>query len=226
MILITGASRGIGKFLFQHYSRKGESVLGTYLNTSPSPEQTNLVKVDVTDESQIESLIAMHLNELHEIKLLHCAGTNFNAVVHKIPSENWMSVMKANLCSAFLLTKHLIPIMKQENYGRIVFFSSVVSELGVAGTSAYSSSKAGLWGLAKSVSKEIATKNITCNCLNLGYFDIGMISEVPKDVLNSIVENIPMRKLGNPANIISAVDFLVASDYTTGTTIDINGGLH
>ena len=95
-----------------------------------------------------------------------------------------------------------------------------------ASVDAYASSKSALWGMTKVIAKENASKGITVNNLNLGYFDIGMISEVPENILDSIIQLIPVKKLGDPKNILNAINFLIYSDYITGTSIDINGGLY
>lgn len=116
-------------------------------------------------------------------------------------------------------------IMRANGFGRIVNFSSVVPQIGMPGTISYASSKSALWGFTKVVAKENAQKGVTCNCLDLGYFDIGMITEVPPDLLDKITVSIPMKKLGDPINIYNVIDFLISSDYITGSTIDINGGL-
>jgi NAD(P)-dependent dehydrogenase (short-subunit alcohol dehydrogenase family) len=120
----------------------------------------------------------------------------------------------------------LLPIMREQNWGRVVNFASVVAQSGVPGTTAYAASKAGLWGLSKSLAKENATKGITINSLNLGYFDVGMIKEVPADMQAKIKEQIPSGMFGHPDNIYNAIRFLIDSDYVNGTTIDLNAGLY
>ena len=116
--------------------------------------------------------------------------------------------------------------MRKKRYGRIILFSSVVPQIGVPGTSAYSASKAGLWGLTKTVAIENATYGITINTVNLGYFNIGMIKDVPTELLNKIIISIPMEKLGDPINILKTVEYLISTDYITGSQINLNGGLY
>lgn len=225
--VVTGASKGIGKFLLQEYVSDGIDVIGCYNSTPPDTSLSRYYsKVDVRQEDQIKDFVQQNAGRLQRIVLINCAGVNVNAVVHKMDLEKWEAVLDVNLGGAFLMAKNLLPIMRAENFGRIINISSVVSELGIPGTAAYASSKAALWGLTKVIAKENASKGVTCNCLNLGYFDIGMISEVPEKVLNEIVQSIPQRQLGHPNNIYNAVEFLVKSDYVTGTAIDINGGLY
>jgi acetoacetyl-CoA reductase/3-oxoacyl-[acyl-carrier protein] reductase len=115
--------------------------------------------------------------------------------------------------------------MREQQYGRIINMSSVVAQTGIPGTSAYAASKSGLWGMTKALSVENATKGITINTLNLGYYEIGMIDEVSQEMQNIIKDKIPQKKFGDPSNILNAAKFLINSPYITGTNIDINGGL-
>ncbi|MBL7996810.1 SDR family oxidoreductase, partial [bacterium] len=225
MIIISGASRGIGKYLLEKYIAEGQSAIGIYNKTKPTTQSDRYVQVDVTNEQQVIDFVSKHKEQLKDIRFVHCAGVNLNGFTHKLSLDDWRFVMQGNLDSAFLMAKHLLPLMREQNYGRLVFVASVVPQLGVPGTSAYSGSKAGLWGLMKVISKENALKGITANCLNLGYYNIGMISEVPEDMMKVVLNTIPMKKLGDPINIYNAMQFVFESDYITGTEININGGL-
>jgi len=226
-ILIAGASGGIGKYLAEQFSEKGFEVFGTY-NSHP-PKQNlkyKMDKVDVTKESEIEEWINNVANCSDELSFIYCVGLNYNCITHKAETDKWLEVINTNLIGAQLSLKHILPLMRNKRYGRIILFSSVVPQIGVPGTSAYSSSKAGLWGLTKTVAIENATYGITINTVNLGYFDIGMIKDVPTDLLNKIINSIPIGKLGDPVNILKTVEYLIATDYITGSQINLNGGLY
>ena len=119
----------------------------------------------------------------------------------------------------------LLPIMREQNYGRIINFGSVVSELPTPGISAYAASKSALFGMTKSISIENANKGITINNINLGYSELGMINEVPEVYLNQIKEKIPSNKLCKPSDILNTVEFLRNTEYVNGSNININGGL-
>jgi len=228
MILIAGASRGIGKYLAENLASAGFHVFGTYHTTQPAQDPGfSSTKVDVTDESQVKNWIeSVASTEDNEYTLINCAGLNYNAMLHKSDTDAWMAVIETNLKAAYLLMKHILPIMRDKHFGRIINLSSVVPQLGVAGTSAYSSSKSALWGLTKAAARENAKYGITVNAINLGYFDIGMIQEVPRENLDQIISMIPIGKLGDPQNILNAVKFLMESDYITGSQINLNGGLY
>lgn len=221
MIIITGASKGIGQFLYNKYIDSGIDVIGTSYTTS----NDNLIKLDVTNETEVIDFFNKLPANVNELTLINCAGINANALTKKFDVNSFKNVIDVNLIGTFLMTKHALPVMLESKFGRIINISSVVPQIGIPGTGAYSASKSALWGLSKTIAAENANKNITCNCLNLGYFNVGMIKEVPEAALEKILAEIPMQKLGDPLNIYNAVEFLRISDYITGTSLDINGGL-
>ena len=222
MIIITGASKGIGQFLYNKYIDSGINVVGTCNTTS----NDDLIKLDITDESEVIDFYNKLSKNATHLTLINCAGVNENALTKKFDIDAFKNVIDVNLIGTFLMTKHALTIMLENKFGRIVNISSVVPQIGIPGTAAYSASKSALWGLSKTVAAENANKNITCNSLNLGYFNVGMIKEVPEIALEKILAEIPMKKLGDPINIYNAVEFLINSDYITGAEININGGLY
>jgi len=225
MIVINGASRGIGKFLFNKYLENGEEVIGTYNLTKPIDNESRYYQVDNCSNDSISMFVKSIQPQLKDITLFNCAGTNYNAFAHKVDLNEWIKVINVNLIGTFAFISSLLPFMREQNFGRIVNFSSVVAQKGIPGTSAYAASKAGLWGLAKSISAENATKGITINNLNLGYFDIGMISDVPQNYQEVILKQIPTHNFGNPDEIFNACEFLRNNSYINGTSIDISAGL-
>jgi NAD(P)-dependent dehydrogenase (short-subunit alcohol dehydrogenase family) len=224
-ILITGASRGIGKYLSEEFQKEGHQVFGTYNSTNIENNNVKLSKVDVSDIEQVTAWVHSVIEKNDEVVVLNCAGTNYNAFAHKAKTELWKKVIDINLIGSFNLINSVLPFMREAGFGRIINFSSIVAQKGIPGTSAYAASKAALWGMTKSIAVENANKGITINNLNLGYFDIGMITDVPEEMLNVIKKSIPKQELGNPENLFNAVKFIIDSDYLTGTSLDINGGL-
>ncbi|MFC2116441.1 SDR family NAD(P)-dependent oxidoreductase [Bacteroidota bacterium] len=227
MIIITGASKGIGEFLFGEFNKENQKVIGTY-NTSLPPEEysANFYKLDISDNHSITNFIEGIRDKLINVILVNNAGITYNAFAHKSEILSWEKVINVNLIGTFRVISAILPFMREQQFGRIINISSVVAQLGAIGTSAYAASKSGLWGLSKSIAKENANKNITINNLNLGYMDAGMIKEVPEDMKNNLLENIPFGSLGDTSEIFNAIKFLIESDYITGTSIDINGGLY
>lgn len=225
MIIINGASRGIGKFLFDKYKEEGEMVLGTYNATKPDQYGENYCQVDIRSTDSINSFIEQNHSKMKQIVLYNCAGINYNALAHKANIDEWRALINVNLVGTFAFINAILPIMREQQYGRIINFSSVVAQKGVPGTSAYAASKSALWGLAKSIVSENANNGITINNLNLGYFDIGMINDVPKKYHEVILKQIPANKFGDPQVIYNTCELLRYNDYINGASIDINGGL-
>ena len=225
-ILISGASRGIGIFLMDKFIKDGYEVFGTYYKTLPDKKyEKKLSQVNVSDYKKIISWVNEKVNNDDKLVVLNCAGLNYNSFAHKADVKKWKKVIDVNLIGSFNLINATLPHMRKNNFGRIINFSSVVAQKGVPGTSAYAASKSALWGMSKSIAIENAKKGITINNLNLGYFDIGMISSVPDPILDVIKETIPSKNLGNPDTIYSAINFLIKNDYLNGSSLDINGGL-
>ena len=226
MLIITGASRGIGKYLFEKFVELGENVYGSYNSTNPETDKVEFfTKVNISNYSDVSDWIENIKSKISKLTLINCAGNNYNSFAHKADVDNWSQVIDVNLTGTFNVIRAVLPIMREEGYGRIINFSSIVAQMGIPGASAYAASKAGLWGMTKSIAVENAAKGITINNLNLGYFDIGMIKEVPEKFQEIIKEKIPTRHFGNPENIFRAVKFLMETDYINGSSIDINAGL-
>jgi NAD(P)-dependent dehydrogenase (short-subunit alcohol dehydrogenase family) len=226
MIYITGAARGIGKFLFEHFSNEGLNVVGTFNNSVPDSKFTKqLSKVDITNPESVANWFANNHDDTGTNILINCAGINYSALAHKADLDAWKNVINVNLIGTFNAIHSALPLMRENGYGRIINFSSVVSQKGVAGTSAYAASKSALSGLAKSIAIENGTKGITINNINLGYFDIGMISEVPEKFHSAILNSIPNKRFGQPKDILSTVNYIIDTDYLNGTSIDLSAGL-
>ena len=141
--------------------------------------------------------------------------------------EEWKKVIDINLTSTFLLCKHSIKIMLKNKFGRIVNVTSIVGHSGNQGQSNYSASKAGIIGMSKSLAIEYAKKNITINCISPGFIDTDMTSSLAETQVDSLLAQIPLRRLGRPEEIASVVRFLVSekANYITGETIHVNGGM-
>lgn len=230
VILITGATGGLGKEMAAHFAAKGARLaLHTFREeTFGVPCDHAWFPADLRDAEAIPQLVQQVLERFGRIDvLINNAGISRNGVSWKLSSDDWNDVLAINLSAPFHLIKAVLPGMRERQHGRIVSVSSVVAQTGVAGTAAYAASKAGLLGLTKTVAKETATSGITVNALALGYFDTGMITEVAPELQEQIRLQIPKQRLGSVDTILSTLDWLLlpASDYVTGQTISLNGGL-
>ena len=227
MILITGASRGIGKFLLDEFTKNGEEVYGTYYSENKELEiDEKFFRLDVSDYQQAEKTISVIEKKIKKFILINCAGNNYNCFAHKSSPQKWNEVISTNLIGTYNMIRASLPLMREQGFGRIINFSSIVAETGIPGTSAYAASKAGLWGMTRSIAVENASKGITVNNLNLGYFDIGMIAEVSEEYQKIVKNKIPTGNFGDPKNIFNAVKFIIESEYINGTSVDINGGIY
>lgn len=228
MIIITGASKGVGRYLFTRFKEDGLKVLGTFNSTTLGLEDDMQYynKVDVADYNAVSEMIASFKDSLSQIVLLNCAGISYNSFAHKADIEKWNQVIDVNLKGSFNFIHELLPVMREQNYGRIINFSSVIATLPTPGVSAYAASKAGLIGLTKSLAAENASKGITVNSINLGYVNLGMgINDVPLAYQVKMKTQIPAGRFCEPEEIYNTVKYLIETEYVNGTAIDINGAL-
>lgn len=225
MIIITGATGGIGKFLLDSYLKDNEKVIGIYNNSSPKENTECFEKADVTNVEDIKEFIRSKSEVLKDITLINCAGISNNGFAHKIDYEKWKEVIDVNLFGTYNFIRLLLPLMREQKFGRIINFSSVVAIKPTPGVSAYAASKSALWGLSKTIAVENAPLNITINNVNLGYSELGMIGSVPEEYINKIIAQIPIGELCSSQDILNTVNYLRSTKYITGASIDLNGGL-
>ena len=226
MIIITGASRGVGNFLINSFIKNTkESVIGIYNNSKPIDKPEVFTKIDVCNIDEINNFVELRKEELNDITLINCAGISYNSFTHKSDSEKWKSVVETNLFGTYNFIRALLPIMREQRFGRIINFSSVVALKPTPGVSAYAASKSALWGLSKSIAIENAALNININNINLGYSELGMIETVPEEFKNKIISQIPAGELCGSSDILNTVNYLRSTRYITGSSIDLSGGL-
>lgn len=225
MIIISGASRGIGKYLFELFNEKSLEAIGFYNNTKPRTYSKKYYKVDIRNFKETNEIVTSIISNSQNLVLINCAGINYNAFTHKSDPIKWKNVVETNLIGTYNLIRSVLPKMREINHGRIINFSSVVAIKGTPGVSAYAATKSAYWGLSKSIAIENANKNITINSINLGYSELGMIKEVPDKYLEQIRTDIPMKRLCSQNEILSTVNYLINTGYITGESLNINGGL-
>ncbi|MBT5438634.1 MAG: SDR family oxidoreductase [Flavobacteriales bacterium] len=231
-VLVSGASGGLGieisrsllndGFFVIMLCNKNKSKLDSL--TRKFSNQTKVVEVDFLNDVDYDTL----KEEIGAVdSVINCVGISSSQISWKINKEQWDKVFDLNLNTPFRLAQLFIPEMRKNKFGRIVFFSSIVAQKGVVGTSAYSASKSALLGLTRTMASELATSGVTVNCISPGYMDKGMISEVSDQFLTDILESIPAKTLGNSENITHSVSFLLneKADYITGQVINVNGGM-
>ena len=225
-VLITGASRGVGRSLLEAYLSQTIAVAGTYLTTAPDDSLAAfLSKVDITDAQSVDGWIKREGNA-DRLTLINCSGISYNAFTHKADNEQWKRVVEVNLIGAYHAIRSVLPLMRERKFGRIINFSSVVAKRPTPGISAYAASKSALWGLSKSIAAENGALGITCNCINLGYAQVGMgVEKVPEKYQEVIKAQIPSGEFCPPGDIFGMVEMLRACAYVNGADLDLNGGL-
>jgi NAD(P)-dependent dehydrogenase (short-subunit alcohol dehydrogenase family) len=232
VMLITGASGGLGSSIAEYFQSKNYKLVLHHNQNSPLIESSDDImhyKADLTKEKEVEQMSQAISDRFGRLDVvINNAGISDSSISWKTSLDSWEKTIATNLTAPFLVCKHTIPLMRSGKWGRIINISSVVGQAGFIGTSAYTASKAGLIGLTKTLSKELSSSGITANNLALGYFNKGMIRDVPNDLRKEIEAEIPLKRLGEPKAICNSIAYLIeeASDYITGQTINVNGGLY
>ena len=230
-IFISGASRGIGKSMAEHFAKSNFNVVGTSRNNFKfDKELENLfpIKLDVTSRNDVKDCFdeLKSKNLLPDI-LINNAGITADQLFLRMSDDDWDNVINTNLTGTFNLTKIFLKNMIKNKFGRIINISSISGLMGNPGQVNYSSSKAALNGFTKSLAKEVGSRNITVNCVAPGFIDTDMTSYIGDNERNEILKQIPLNKFGLPEDISRLVMFLMSDEasYITGQTISIDGGL-
>ena len=228
MIIVTGASGGIGSIVVEKLSRL-DSVIAVYNSSKPMEKNSNnikWIKSDLRSISGVEKVVrevSKYNNE--NISLLNMSTKKIDSLLVKHDLDSWDESMSINLNSPFYFAKLLIPLMMKNKWGRFIFVTSTGGMRGDIGTVSYSASKTGLLGLSRVICKEYSKFNITSNVISLGTFDTGLFHNLSEKKRKEILETIPSKSTGNIDNIVNAVDFIVKSDYVNGSIISIDGGM-
>ena len=234
--LITGASGGIGKEIAKVLIKHNAQVCVSGRNLDELNalkellgEKCHVVTCDLSKKDEIIELINKTDELLGHIDILiNNAGITKDNIFLRMSESEWEDVLNVNLNSTFSILKLITRGMIKRRYGRIINISSVVGVTGGAGQVNYSASKAGLIGLTKSLSQEVATRNITVNCIAPGFIETPMTEKLDDKRKDAILNSVPMNRIGTPEDLSSAIIFLASqeSSYITGQTIHINGGLY
>lgn len=227
MIILTGASGGIGRAILTSLTQL-DDVIALYNTKAPDIEglvNVTLYKLDLTSEKEVADFSLTIKRTLKKITLINAAALSKDGLAAKYSTEDWEWVINVNLRGSFLLTRAMLIPMMEESWGRIIHISSVAGMRGMPGTLAYSTAKTGLLGMSRVLANEYARFGITSNVLVPGYFNTGLIETVSEKIRKKILDSIPSGKLGDPSNIVNAIEFLIKSEYVNGTTINLDGGM-
>jgi acetoacetyl-CoA reductase len=239
--LVTGGTGGIGTAICIALADQGRKVIAGYF----PPEQEiaeawqskhrdngyefDMVACDVSDYEASEKMLRDVASTIGTVDILvNCAGITRDKTLRRMTPEQWDSVLRTNLDSAFNVTRHVVEGMSESGFGRIVNISSVNGQKGQYGQANYSAAKAGLHGFTKAVAQELATKGVTVNSVSPGYVKTEMTDAIPEEIRDAIIQQVPMGRMALPDEIAYVVSFLTddRNTYMTGANLPVNGGMY
>jgi len=234
--VVTGATRGIGRAVAEALLQRGVRVFGLYGGNEEAAaafreqagEALTLHRVDVSDYGQVERFYQDVEEECDSLDILvHSAGIRRDAALAMMKPEDWQRVLDVNLTGSYTMAKFAVQLMMKQKYGRIVFITSPMGRLGFAGQANYAASKAGQVGMMKSLSREVAKRKITVNCVSPGFIDTDFLAGLTEKQLAEYKKLVPARRFGTPQEVAEAVLFLTGpgAAYINGTVLEITGGL-
>jgi 3-oxoacyl-[acyl-carrier protein] reductase len=231
-VLVTGGNRGIGLAIARAFAEAGDDVAVTYRTGEPPKELADLgclaVRCDITDPEQVERAYKEIEEKQGPVEVLVAnAGVTRDQLLLRMSEEDFATVLDTNLTGTFRVVKRATKRMLRARSGRIVLISSVVGLLGSAGQSNYAASKAGLVGFARSLARELGSRNITCNVIAPGFVDTDMTKVLSDEQRANIVEQVPLGRYAQPEEVAASVRFLASDEaaYITGAVIPVDGGL-
>ena len=239
LVLVTGASRGIGRAIAIALGNAGATVIGTATSEEGAKNISKIfsnnsilgkgMKLNVTDNNQITDLIKTVFDEFGSVDILiNNAGITRDNILVRMKAEEWDDIINTNLSSVFKMSKAVLRGMIKKRSGRIISITSVVGAMGNAGQSNYAAAKAGIMGFTKSLAREVGIRGITVNAIAPGFIETDMTDNLPEDQKVALASQIPMGRLGTVDEVAQAVLFLASDSgsYITAQTLHINGGMY
>ena len=239
LVVVTGASRGIGQAIALELGSRGATVIGTATSDKGAGAITaslteNGVRgigmvLDVTSADSIAGFFKAVQNEYgNPSVLVNNAGITRDNLIMRMKDDEWDSVISTNLSSAFRMSKACLRGMMKARRGRIITISSIIGATGNPGQANYAATKAGVIGFTKSLAREVGSRGITVNAVAPGFIDTDMTRALPEEQRNHLLDQIPMARLGEVKDIANAVAFLASEEasYITGETLHVNGGMY
>jgi 3-oxoacyl-[acyl-carrier protein] reductase len=237
--LVTGASRGIGQAIALEFGRQGATVIGTATsaagaqaiaaNLAAAGGKGDGVIMNVNDPAQVEAVVGDIQKRFGDVTILvNNAGITRDNLLLRMKDEEWDDIMSTNLKSVFRLSKLVLRGMMKARCGRIINITSVVGSLGNAGQANYAAAKSGVAGFAKSLAREVGSRNITVNCIAPGFIDTDMTRALGDAQRDALVRQIPLGRLGRVEDVAAAALYLASpgASYITGCTLHVNGGMY
>lgn len=236
VVLITGASKGIGRKIAEILAIDNYTIIANYNNSEKEAielkrkieeqgKTLDIYKADITDQKQCKNLVEYVIKKYKKIDvLINNAGIDKSQLITEVTKEDWDNIINTNLYSAFIMCQETVHNMIQNKKGCIINISSIWGQVGASMEVVYSISKAGMDGLTKSLAKELGPSGIRVNSIAPGFIDTDMNNIYNKEEITQIKEEIPLQKIGKTIDIAKCVKWLIEDEYTTGQVISINGG--
>jgi len=239
IVLVTGATRGIGKAIALTLGNSGATVVGTATSEAGAQNISKMLVdnkisgkgfvLDVTNNDQISSLVESIKNDFGSVDILvNNAGITRDNILLRMKEDEWEEIINTNLSSIYKMSKSVLRGMIKQRFGRIISITSVVGAMGNVGQSNYGASKAGIIGFTKSLAREVGVRGITVNAVAPGFIETDMTNSLPDAQKEVLAAQIPMGRLGNVNEVAQAVLFLAgeSGSYITAQTIHVNGGMY
>ena len=236
-VIVSGGTRGIGKAVTELFLRENCSVTALYSSNDAAAEALSkqwadyplkTIKLDVADYDAVEQFYR-DFDVTHKTLdvLVNCAGIRRDAVVGMMNRDDWNRVININLTGTFNMSKFAVQKMMQNRFGRIISITSPSGRIGIAGQANYAASKAGQVAFTKSLSKEVARRGITVNCISPGFIETELIADLDPELRKTYKGQIPLKRFGKPEEIADSVAFIASRQaaYITGEVLEISGGL-
>ena len=227
VVLVTGGSKGIGCAMAETFRDAGYRVAATY-RSGEVPDGVLGVQCDITSQSSVDETFEQVERELGPVEVLIAnAGITKDTLLMRMSDDDWQQVLDTNLTGTFRVVRRASRPMMRARFGRMILISSVVGLMGHPGQVNYASSKAALIGMARSVTRELGARGVTCNVIAPGFIDTDMTKALDPDVIKDYEQRIPAGRLGSVDDVAAAALFLAgdAAGYTTGAVIPVDGGL-
>ncbi|MGO1487613.1 MAG: 3-oxoacyl-ACP reductase FabG [Arachnia sp.] len=227
VVLVTGGSKGIGRIIAEKFRDAGYRVAATH-RTGSVPDGVLGVVCDVTDQGQVDEAFTTVEKELGPVEILVAnAGVTKDTLIARMSDDDWSSVIDTNLTGTFRVVRRAARPMTRGRFGRIILVSSVVGLMGNPGQVNYAASKAALVGIARSLTRELGSRNITCNVVAPGFINTDMTKVLPETAIKGYEARIPAGRLGESSDVAAAILFLAGDDagYISGVVLPVDGGL-
>lgn len=237
IVLVTGASRGIGRAIAERFAKDGHFVIGTATSEKGAAAISEYLSesggigrvLNVCSDEDIDTLF----DEIDSVYgsvnvLINNAGITKDGLLMRMKQDDWADVIDTNLTSIYRTSRRAVKGMMKARFGRIINITSVVGQMGNAGQTNYAASKAGVEGFTKSLAREIGSRGVTVNCVAPGFVETDMTEELDERMVASLLDAVPIGRMAQPHEIAAAVAFLASDDasYITGASLAINGGMY